>query len=171
MLLKKLKLIILIFLLYQGPLYSKSKSLNSFNSKYLSNYFSGIIAYENQNNSEALKFFDSSKILTNKHDPYLQRYIYSMVIESKVQRAINKLYNNASNENSNFFEAYLLLSLDNIKKGNFKKSNKYLLKAEKLINDDGFNKVIVESIKQYLHVFQKKYLKKKNKFWKINLYQ
>ena len=168
MLLKKLKLIILIFLLYQGPLYSKSKSLNSFNSKYLSNYFSGIIAYENQNNSEALKFFDSSKILTNKHDPYLQRYIYSMVIESKVQRAINKLYNNASNENSNFFEAYLLLSLDNIKKGNFKKSNKYLLKAEKLINDDGFNKVIVESIKQYLHVFQKKNIsKKKTNFGKL----
>ena len=168
MLLKKLKLIILIFLLYQGPLYSKSKSLNSFNSKYLSNYFSGIIAYENQNNSEALKFFDSSKILINKHDPYLQRYIYSMVIESKVQRAINKLYNNTTNENSNFFEAYLLLSLDNIKKGNFKKSNKYLLKAEKLINDDGFNKVIVESIKQYLHVFQKKNIsKEKTNFGKL----
>ena len=31
-----------------------------------------------------------------------------------------------------------------------------LLKAEKFINDDGFNNIIVESIKQHLHVFQKK---------------
>ena len=97
MLLKKFKFIIFIFLLYQSPLYSKSNSLNSFNSKYLSNYFSGIVAYENQNNSEALKFFNSSKILTNKHNPYLQRYIYSLVIESKVQSAVTKLYNNTNN--------------------------------------------------------------------------
>ena len=163
MLLKKFKFIIFIFLLYQSPLYSKSNSLNSFNSKYLSNYFSGIVAYENQNNSEALKFFNSSKILTNKHNPYLQRYIYSLVIESKVQSAVTKLYNNTNNENSNFFEAYLLLALDNIKKGNFEKSNKYLLKAEKFINDDGFNNIIVESIKQHLHVFQKKNISEKGR--------
>ena len=153
---KKLNLIIIILLLYQSPLYSKSNSLNNFNSKYLSNYFSGIVAYENQNNSEALKFFDSSKFLIKKHNPYLQRYVYSLVLESKVQKAVLKLYENIKNNNSNFFEANLLLSLDNIKKGNFDKSYKYLLQSEKFVNGDQFQKIIVESLKQYVYVFQKK---------------
>ena len=158
---KKLNLIIIILLLYQSPLYSKSNSLNNFNSKYLSNYFSGIVAYENRNNSEALKFFDSSKFLTKKHNPYLQRYVYSLVLESKVQKAVLKLYENIKNNNSNFFEAYLLLSLDNIKKGNFDKSYKYLLQSEKFVNSDQFQKIIVESLKQYvLRISKKRYSKK-----------
>mgnify|MGYP007072277646 FL=1 len=40
----------LILLLYQGPLYSKNETLKDFNSKDLSNYFSGIVAYENGEN-------------------------------------------------------------------------------------------------------------------------
>ena len=55
----------LILLFYQSPLYSKSKTLNDFNSTHLSNYFSGIVAYENKNISKALKFFKSSKYLIN----------------------------------------------------------------------------------------------------------
>ena len=62
MLVKIFKLF-LILLLYQSPLYSKNSSLNDFNARYLSNYFSGIVAYENLDNTEALKFFNSSKIL------------------------------------------------------------------------------------------------------------
>jgi tetratricopeptide (TPR) repeat protein len=161
MLLKNLKLIVFIFLLlYQSPTLSKSNSLNSFNPKYLSNYFSGIVAYENQNNSQALKFFNSSKFLTNQHDPYLKRYVYSLVLETKIQQAVYKLHQNLGNKNSDFFEAYLLLSIDNIKKGNFIKSDEYLTQSEKFINNDGFKKVIVSSLKQYLHVFQKKIILK-----------
>ena len=59
---RKLKLLLIFTLLYQSPCNSKSNSLNELNSRYLSNYFSGIVAYENKNNTEALKFFKSSKI-------------------------------------------------------------------------------------------------------------
>ena len=55
MLVKFLKFI-LILLIYQSPLYSKNNTLNDFNSRFLSNYFSGIVAYENSDNSQALKF-------------------------------------------------------------------------------------------------------------------
>ena len=65
-------------------MYSKSNSFDEFNSKNLSKYFSGIVAFENKNNSKALDFFNSSKILINKHDPYLKRYVYSLVLENKV---------------------------------------------------------------------------------------
>ena len=84
MLLKKIKFILIIFLLYQTPLYSKSTSFNDINSKNLSKYFSGIVAFENKDNSLALEFFNSSKILIDNHDPYLKRYIYSLVLENKV---------------------------------------------------------------------------------------
>ena len=60
MLIKFFKLF-LILLLYQSPLYSKNTSLNDFNARYLSNYFSGIVAYENLDNTEALKFFQFIK--------------------------------------------------------------------------------------------------------------
>jgi tetratricopeptide (TPR) repeat protein len=167
--LKKIKFIIFFLIIYQSTAYSKSNSLNSFNSKYLSNYFSGIVAYENQNNSQALKFFNSSKSLSNKHNPYLKRYIYSLILESKVQEGINKLYQNYGNENVKFFESYLLLSLDNIKKGNFKKGNEYLSESEKFINGDGFKKIIVTSLKRYLYVFkEKKILNGKESFGNLS---
>ncbi len=86
---KKKFLIILIVILYQSPLLSKSTSFDEFNSKNLSKYFSGIVAYENKDNSEALSFFNSSKILINKHVPYLEKFVISLVLEGKVLQAIN----------------------------------------------------------------------------------
>ena len=64
---KILKIILLLALSYQTPVYSKSTSFNDFNSRDLSNYFSGIIAYENRDNSDALKNFNLIKVLLNIH--------------------------------------------------------------------------------------------------------
>ena len=86
---KFVKLTLILILAYQTPLYSKSTSLNEINARDLSNYFSGIVAFENQENSDALKFFNSSKNLIKKHDPYLKRYVYSLVLEDKVSQSIN----------------------------------------------------------------------------------
>ena len=102
--------------MYQNPLYSQSTSFNDFDSRNLSNYFSGIVAFENKNNSKALDFFNSSKILINQHDPYLKKYIYSLVLENKVSQAINLIKYNENKNNTNFFDAYLLLILDSLKK-------------------------------------------------------
>ena len=98
MLLKFLKLV-LILLFYQNPLYSKNIIFNNFNSGNLSNYFSGIVAYENKNNSEALRFFKSSKLLIKKHPSYLEKYIYSLILEGKVQQAVNEVKTNSTKEN------------------------------------------------------------------------
>ena len=105
MLVKKLKFLLILLLLYQNPSYSKSASFNDFDSKNLSKYFSGIVAFENKNNSKALNFFNTSKILLNKHEPYLKRYVYSLVLENKVNQAINIVKQNKNK--SEFFEKYL----------------------------------------------------------------
>ena len=144
----------LILLFYQSPLYSKNKNLNDFNSHYLSNYFSGIVAYDNKDNSEALKFFQSSKLLIKKHNSYLHKYVYSLVTEGKVSQAISEVKQNLTENNSNFFEAHLILALDSLKKKNYKKSKEHLSKSLKFINDDRLILITVETLKQYLYVFE-----------------
>ena len=145
---------VLVLLFFQSPLYSKSKTLNDFNSRYLSNYFSAIVAYENKDNTEALKFFKSSKFLIKKHSSYLERYIYSLVLEGKVQQATNEIKLNSTKSNSNFFEAHLILALDSLKKKNYKKSKDYLKQSYKFINNDRITLIIAETLKEYLHVFE-----------------
>jgi tetratricopeptide (TPR) repeat protein len=150
----KLFKFVLILLLYQSPLYSKNKILNEFNTSYLSNYFSGIVAYENKDNSEALEFFKSSKSLIKQHNPYLERYIYSLVLEGNVQQATNEIKRNLTKDNSKFFEAHLLMALDNLKKKNYKKSHEYLQKSYEFINNDRIALIIAETLNQYLYVFE-----------------
>ncbi len=170
MLIKKISLILVIFISYQTQLFSKSNSFDDFNSKNLSNYFSGIVAFENKDNNLALEFFDSSKILLNKHDPYLKRYVYSLVLENKVAQAINVIKKNIQSDSSNFFDAHLLLVLDSLKKNDFDKALVYLKKIENSLQKDKFNSAIKESLHQYLYVFKEKkiYNNKKN-FGKLSI--
>jgi len=145
---------ILIILLYQSPLYAKSKTLNDFNSHYLSNYFSGIVAYENKDNTEALKFFQRSKLLIKRHNSYLEKYVYSLVLEGKVQQATSEVKQNLAKNNSNFFEAHLILAIDSLKKKNYKKSKEHLKASYRFINNNRLTLIVAETLKQYLYVFE-----------------
>ena len=170
MLINKIKLIFIILLLYQSPTYSKSSSFDQFNSKNLSNYFSGIIAFDNKDNSNALDFFNSSKILMNKHNPYLRRYIFSLVLENKISQAINVVKNNFGEENTNFFDAYLLLIFDSFKKKNLNQANLYLEIASNINQNDRLNEAIIETLRQYLFTFkEKKIQENKKNFGNISL--
>ena len=164
MLVKFLKFI-LILLIYQSPLYSKNNTLNDFNSRFLSNYFSGIVAYENSDNSQALKFFNSSKFLIKQHEIYLEKYTFALVLNGKVKKAINQIKQNSTKDNSNFFQANLLLAIDSLKKGDYKNSEQYINRSYELINNDRFSLIIAEIFKEYLYVFnEKKIPKSKKKF-------
>jgi hypothetical protein len=154
MFIKYFKLILIISFFYQSPLYSKSIALNNFNSHNFSNYLSGIIAYENKDNSEALDFFKSSKFLIGKHEPYFERYIYSLVLENNVKEAAKEIKKNLDKNNSNFFEAFLILSLDSLKKKDFSESKGYLVQASEHINNDRYAAIIYETLNQYLHLFK-----------------
>ena len=166
---KKITFILVIFLLYQTQSNSKSNSFDNLNFKNLSKYFSGIVAFENNENSIALDFFNSSKILLNKHDPYLKRYIHSLVLETKVPQAINIIKNNKDKNNINFFDAYLILILDSLKKNDYKKANIYLKRSFNLNELDRFDLAILESLKKYIYVFkEKKILDNQKNFGKLS---
>ncbi len=169
MFLKKIKFFIILFLLYQTPLYSKSGSFINFDAKNVSKYFSGIIAFENKDNSQALDFFNSSKILLNRHDPYLKKFVYSLVLENKVSQAINIIKNNQNKDNSNFFDAHLLMILDSLKKNDLNKAYSLTLKVNELTQTDRFNSAIMESLKQYIYAFkEKKILDNKKNLGKLS---
>ena len=170
MIFKYIKFIITIFLFYQSPLYSKSTSLSNFDSDNLSKYFSGIVAYDNKNNSKALNFFNSSKTLLNSHDPFLERYIFSLILENKISRAINVIKLNKNQNKSNFFDAHLLLILDSLKKNDFNGIQIHLLNAENSIENDRFHLAIIESLKQYIYTFKEnKILDNKKSFGKLTM--
>ena len=170
MFLKFLKLVLMIFISYQTPLYSKSATFNDFNSKDLSNYFSGIVAFENGDNSEALKYFNFSKKLINNHDGYLKRYVNSLVLDNKVPQAINVLNNNANKSNSDFYDAYIILIVDSLKKNNFKKADEYLTESLKFQDRDRIKLVIFETLKQYIYTFKNnRILDNKKNFGNLSL--
>lgn len=167
---KIFKIILLLALSYQTPVYSKSTSFNDFNSRDLSNYFSGIIAYENRDNSEALKYFNLSKVLLNNHDSYLKRYVNSLVLENKVAQAINVVKNNSKKSNTDFFDAYILLIIDSLKKNDFDKADIYLDQSLRFQEENRINLVIFETLKQYIYTFKnKKLLPNKKNFGNLSL--
>ena len=167
---KIIKVLALFLLFYQTQVYSKSASFNEFNSRDLTNYFSGIIAYENKENTDALKFFNASKVLINKHNSYLKRYVNSLVLENKVAQAINIIKNKNNKDNTDFFNAYILLVIDSLKKNDFKKAKEYLIQSLKFKDEKRFNLVISETLRQYIYTFKnKKISKSKQNFGNLSL--
>ena len=169
MVLKNIKFILIILLFYQNTLFTKSNSFEKIDSKNLSKYFSGIVAFGNKKNSEALDFFNSSKILINTHDPFLKRYVSSLVLENKVLQAIQIIKQNYENENIDFFDSYLLLIIDSLKKNELDIAYEYISIANNFAEQDRFNLAIIESLKQYVYLFkEKKFLDDKKNFGRLS---
>ena len=147
---------ILPFLLFQTNTYSNTPESNKFNQKYLSDYFSALISSKNQNNDDALKFFNSSKFLIKKHDNFLKEYVFSLVLDGQVKKAINQIKISKNEKNSNFFEANLLLTIDSFKKKDFKQVSKRLKELDISKDDGTYEFVIFKILENYNHLFIEK---------------
>ena len=162
--------IFLILLIYQNSSYSKDTEKNEFNQKYLSNYFLALITSGNDKNEEALKYFNSSKFLIQKHDNFLKEYTFSLVLNGKVNKAINQIKTSKNSKSSNFFEANLLYVLDSFKRNDFKQTSKRL-KRLKIFQDNGtYEFIIYKTLESYNSLFLNKKKKKLNEnFGKLGL--
>ena len=77
---------------------------------------------------------------------------------------------NSTVDNSNFFEAYLLLALDSLKKKDYKKSKKNLQSSYEFIKNDRLSLIIIEILKEYIYVFEENKISiTKNKFGNFSL--
>ena len=160
--LKKIIIILFSLVFYQSQLFSKSNSFEKINSENLSKYFSGIVAFDNKNTSDALNFFKSSKILINRHDPYLKKFVISLVLEDNIAQAINIIKSNIKKKNSNFFEAQILLAMDSLKKNNIQKASKILEGISEDLLEDRFEFIILSLLKQHVDVFENKKIQEDN---------
>ena len=109
-------LFIFLLFLYHSSVFSKSTGNNNFNQRYLSNYFSALVSYENGANELAIKYFDSTKSILRDYPSYFDRYVESLVLNNKVREAINQIKFFKSENNIDNFQKTLLLTIDALKK-------------------------------------------------------
>ena len=153
-----LKIFYIIFaLLYQTVGYTKTSDKNEFNYKYLSSYFSALISFDNQKNNKALEFFESSKYLKKKHNNYLKEYVYSLVLDGQIKKAVNQIKSSRNMKNSNFFEGKLLIVLDLMNKKKYVQASK-IIKTFNLSNENTYEFIIIKTLESFNNLFKNKKL-------------
>lgn len=153
-----LKTFYIIFaLLYQTVGYTKTSDKNDFNYKYLSSYFSALISFDNQKNNKALEFFESSKYLKKKHNNYLKEYVYSLVLDGQIKKAVNQIKSSRNMKNSNFFEGKLLIVLDLMNKKKYVQASK-IIKTFNLSNENTYEFIIIKTLESFNNLFKNKKL-------------
>ncbi len=153
-----LKIFYIIFaLLYQTVGYTKTSDKNDFNYKYLSSYFSALISFDNQKNNKALEFFESSKYLKKKHNNYLKEYVYSLVLDGQIKKAVNQIKSSRNTKNSNFFEGKLLIVLDLMNKKKYVQASK-IIKTLNLSNENTYEFIIFKTLESFNNLFKNKKL-------------
>ncbi len=165
----KILLIILSFLTLQTSTYSSTTENKKFNQKYLSDYFSALVSSGNQKNEEALKYFNSSKFLIQKHDDFLKKYVFSLVLNGQVKKGIDQIKTSKNDINSNTFELNLLLLIDSLKKKDFKQANKRFKEFQFNKDDGTYEYVIYKILKDFNYLFLKKETVEDNKYGTLSL--
>ena len=81
----KITLLFCFIFFIKNIAYSKT-----FDEKILYNYFSALVSLENNNITESLNYFHSSRELKESHPLYFKKYLFSLVLGGKVQKAISE---------------------------------------------------------------------------------
>jgi len=165
-----LKIFFIIFaLIYQTTAYTKTNDKNDFNYKFLSSYFSALISVDNQKNNKALEFFESSKYLKKRHDNYLREYVYSLVLDGQIKKAVNQIKSSLKSKNSNFFEGKLLLVLDLMSKKKYIQASN-IIKSFNVSNENTYEFIIIKTLESFNSLFKNKKLRSSTSdFGKLSL--
>ena len=155
---------IVIICFYQSTAYSKTIDKSEFNHKFLSDYFSALISYDNQNNQKALKYFNLSKTLKSKNQTYMKKYLFSMVNDGQINKAIKEIKFWKNNKVSDFFEMNILLLVDELNRKDFKRSRIFLSNLKNLKNNNTYETVIYETLKSYFDLFDKKKINNESEY-------
>ena len=153
--LTKIYKIIFICLIFfnQSNSYSKSLDSDNFSKKNLYNYISALVSLDNNQNSESLIFFNSSKQLKESHESYLKKYLIALILNGKINKAVQEIKTIKNKKNADFFESQLLLVLDSLKKNDFKKSSFYINKLKQHQEEGTFEFIISSGLEEYVYLF------------------
>ena len=146
-------LLILVISLYQTSSYSKISNYEDYNYEYFSDYFSALILSKNFQNKEALKYFNYSKKLLNKHENFLENYVINLVENDKINLALKEIKKTDFISSKNFLEAQIISISYNIKKNDFYAAQKNLDDLEKYKDLGTLEKIIYETLASYTNLF------------------
>ena len=151
--------------------YQNVSNSKSFDEKNVYNYFSALVAQDNNNIYESLKFFNSSKRLKESHPSYIKKYIFSLVLSGKINKAVNEIKTIKNKEFIDFFEAQLLLVLDSLKKDDYKKSLDYINDLKRHEEEGTFELIVSSFLEEYVYLFNQKKTKinLEDQFGKLSL--
>ena len=127
-----------------------------FDEKNIANYFSGSVSLNNNDNFQAVKYFNFTKNLKNTHENFNRNYIISLVLDGKVSKSVSELKATSEQNYSNFFNLNLILILEEIKRNNFDKAKAKLINLEKFEQDGKLEFVLYRTIKRYTELFLNK---------------
>ena len=108
--------------------YSKAPEFN-YNAKSISNYFSGLIYFDDLDFEESEKAFKKLKNFEEKSTKYSSKFMHSLINLGKYKEA-HKYSKKLENKNKSNFESNLFLGLSEFKEKNYVNAKSYFDKLE-----------------------------------------
>ncbi len=129
---KPIILILQTLFLYILLLTSSSISLEKFYKRdAVSNYFSGVVSFQNNNYEDSYNFFKNLNNFEDNHSGYSKSYIETLINNSKINEA-NKYSQKLKIKGLNFFQSDVVVISKLIKNKNFAKAYTYLASTNNL---------------------------------------
>ena len=150
------KIFVYILIFFSFLLNFNAHSANQkilYSRKSISNYFSGIISSNNNNNKLALKYFNNLNHLKDNHDQFNRELVFTLVQTQKIPELFSYL-KKLRKENLNFFNANLLLGISYLLEKNYMKSSSYFNSIIQTRKFSNFEKLIAQSLLSYVKVFE-----------------
>ena len=131
-LIKKIYIILFLLpILLAGSKVFAKESKIQYTKENVSNYFSGIIYANQNNNNEAFEHLKKAKSLKNIHSRYNAEYIRTLILLEKFDKAFS-FSKNVWNPNEFIFETDLLLGLDYFIKKDYTNAEKHFERLNKI---------------------------------------
>ena len=127
---KKIYIILFLLTLVQPGVFAKDNKI-LYTSENISNYFLGVVSAQNHYNQKAHKYLKKTQSLKNNHTRFNIEFIRTLVLLEKMDKAFD-FSKSIWDEDELFFEADLLLGLDSLIKKDYKNSEKYFSRLNKI---------------------------------------
>ena len=127
---KKIYIILLLVILIQSKVFARDNKF-LYTRENISNYFSGIISAKNYDYNKTHKYLKKVQLLKSNHSRYNIEYLRNLILLEKFGKAF-AFSESVWDENELFFEGDLLLGLNFFKKKDYKNSEKYFKRLNKI---------------------------------------
>ncbi len=125
---------------------AQSKNIDKFNDgKYISNYFSGILLFNDSQYDSSVIYLKKLEGLENSHSQYSSRYLYSLINSGNFNKAY--LYSKKlEKKNLNIYESDLIMGIYFLKNKNYDLSQKYFSRLDSRQSKFVLDNFIVNSL-------------------------